>query len=78
MANKDKEKEQKQRPPQHQSQQPGRESKMTPPPVSEKSEQRGSGKLDGKIALIRVEIAVSDVRLQSLSQRKGQTWLSAT
>ncbi|HST04233.1 MAG TPA: SDR family oxidoreductase [Chloroflexia bacterium] len=52
MANKDKEKEQKQRPPQHQSQQPGRESKMTPPPVSEKSEQRGSGKLDGKVALI--------------------------
>jgi NAD(P)-dependent dehydrogenase (short-subunit alcohol dehydrogenase family) len=52
MANKGKDKEQKQRPPQHQSQQPGRESKMTPPPVSEKSEQRGSGKLDGKVALI--------------------------
>lgn len=39
-------------PPQHQSQQPGRESEMTPRPKTEDPQYRGSGKLEGKIALI--------------------------
>ena len=38
-------------PPQHQERKPGREYKMRPPPEPE-HEHRGSGKLDGKIALI--------------------------
>lgn len=47
-----KETQKKQRPAQKQAQQPGREGKMTPQPVSEKANQIGSGKLDGKVALI--------------------------
>ncbi|MEB3336718.1 MAG: SDR family oxidoreductase [Leptolyngbyaceae bacterium] len=39
-------------PPQTQDVQPGRESLMTPQPRSEKSDYRGSGKLEGKVALI--------------------------
>jgi len=39
-------------PPQHQDQQPGLESEMTPKPVSEDRQYRGSGKLAGKVALI--------------------------
>lgn len=33
-------------------QQPGHEHKMTPPPSPEKQEQRGSGKLDGRVAIV--------------------------
>jgi NAD(P)-dependent dehydrogenase (short-subunit alcohol dehydrogenase family) len=39
-------------PPQHQDQQPGRESEMTPQPKAEDSSYRGSGKLRNKVALI--------------------------
>lgn len=39
-------------PPQHQDRQPGLESLMTPRPISENPELRGSGKLRGKVALI--------------------------
>lgn len=39
-------------PPQHQEQQPGRESEMTPRPKAEDSKYRGSGKLQSKVALI--------------------------
>lgn len=39
-------------PPQHQDQQPGLESQMTPQPKAEDSQYRGSGKLEGKVALI--------------------------
>lgn len=39
-------------PPQHQDQQPGRESEMTPQPKSDDPQYRGSGKLEGKVALI--------------------------
>lgn len=39
-------------PAQHQEQQPGLESKMTPKPLSEGQSYRGSGKLEGKVALI--------------------------
>lgn len=39
-------------PPQHQSQQPGIESKMTPRPQSSMSHYRGAGKLDQQVALI--------------------------
>lgn len=39
-------------PPQHQDQQPGRESEMTPQPKSDDPQYRGSGKLQGKVALI--------------------------
>ncbi len=42
----------KQPPPQQQSQQPGRESEMTPQPESEGRPQRGSGKLRDRVALI--------------------------
>jgi NAD(P)-dependent dehydrogenase (short-subunit alcohol dehydrogenase family) len=41
-----------QQPPQHQDQQPGIESEMTPRPRAVDPEHRGSGKLDGKVALI--------------------------
>lgn len=39
-------------PPQHQDVQPGREDQMTPKPRSEDSDYHGSGKLQGKVALI--------------------------
>ena len=39
-------------PPQEQEHQPGREAEMTPQPDAEKPEYRGSGKLDGKVALV--------------------------
>jgi NAD(P)-dependent dehydrogenase (short-subunit alcohol dehydrogenase family) len=39
-------------PPQHQDQQPGIEAEMTPRPRAEDSTYKGSGKLDGKVALI--------------------------
>ena len=42
----------KSHPPQTQKQQPGLESKMRPKPVSDRREYRGSGKLQGKVALI--------------------------
>ncbi|HEY9632257.1 MAG TPA: SDR family oxidoreductase [Coleofasciculaceae cyanobacterium] len=44
--------EQEQRPAQHQDQQPGRESQMTPQPKAEDSKYQGSGKLRNKVALI--------------------------
>jgi NAD(P)-dependent dehydrogenase (short-subunit alcohol dehydrogenase family) len=43
---------QAERPPQQQSRQPGLEKDMTPRPESESREQRGSGKLQNKVALI--------------------------
>jgi short chain dehydrogenase len=39
-------------PPQHQDQQPGLESEMTPKPKAEDAQYKGSGKLQGKVALI--------------------------
>jgi NAD(P)-dependent dehydrogenase (short-subunit alcohol dehydrogenase family) len=39
-------------PPQHQERQPGIEAEMTPRPQSEDPQHRGSGKLQGKVALI--------------------------
>lgn len=39
-------------PPQHQDQQPGLESEMTPRPQADDPKYRGSGKLEGKVALI--------------------------
>ena len=39
-------------PPQHQDRQPGIEAEMTPKPKAEDRQYRGSGKLDGKVALI--------------------------
>lgn len=40
------------RPPQHQDRQPGFEHEMKPRPKAEDSDYRGSGKLEGKVALI--------------------------
>src|SRR5438093_4029243 len=45
-------KEKKLQPPQHQQQQPGREHKMKPRPKAEDEKHRGSGKLQGKVAII--------------------------
>jgi NAD(P)-dependent dehydrogenase (short-subunit alcohol dehydrogenase family) len=45
-------KEKKLQPPQHQPQQPGREHKMKPRPRAEDKKHRGSGKLQGKVAII--------------------------
>lgn len=39
-------------PPQHQKQQPGKESRMRPQPEAQKSDYVGSGKLKGKVAII--------------------------
>src|SRR3954453_8266839 len=39
-------------PPQRQSQQPGRQTQMTPAPETIRADYRGSGKLEGKHALI--------------------------
>lgn len=44
--------EEVQRPPQHQEEQPGMEHKLTPRPKADDPSYRGSGKLDGKVALI--------------------------
>lgn len=44
--------EQPLQPPQHQDEQPGRESEMTPKPKADDPQYRGSGKLQGKVALI--------------------------
>jgi NAD(P)-dependent dehydrogenase (short-subunit alcohol dehydrogenase family) len=44
--------QQEKRPPQHQPRQPGLESKMEPRPVSVPEGYRGSGKLEGKVALV--------------------------
>lgn len=44
--------EQPLQPPQHQDEQPGRESEMTPQPKADDPQYRGSGKLQGKVALI--------------------------
>src|SRR4029450_2061804 len=43
---------QQQQPPQHQDRQPGIESAMTPRPRAEDQAYRGSGKLQGQVALI--------------------------
>src|SRR5437870_9004831 len=45
-------KERKLQPPQHQRRQPGREYKMKPQPRAEDKTHRGSGKLQGKVAII--------------------------
>ena len=45
-------KEKKLQPPQHQRQQPGREHKMKPKPKAEDQKHRGSGKLQGKVAIV--------------------------
>src|SRR5437660_10362764 len=45
-------KEKRQQPPQHQEQQPGREHQMNPRPKAEDEKHRGSGKLNGKVAII--------------------------
>lgn len=56
MANKSSEKgassENDQRPPQHQTQQPGRETPMRPAPVHEQPDARGGRRLEGRVALI--------------------------
>jgi NAD(P)-dependent dehydrogenase (short-subunit alcohol dehydrogenase family) len=53
MANKSKSSDKKKlRPAQTQSRRPGIEAKMTPRPQAERPEHRGSGKLDGKVALV--------------------------
>jgi len=46
------EKQQKERPAQHQARQPGREGAMQPRPIFIRDDYRGSGKLDGQAALI--------------------------
>ena len=45
-------KEKKLQPRQHQRRQPGREHKMKPRPQAEDEKRRGSGKLQGKVAII--------------------------
>lgn len=53
MAGQEQQEEQQElQPPQHQDQQPGLESEMTPQPEAEKPTYKGSGKLKGKVALI--------------------------
>ena len=42
----------RQRPPQEQDEQPGRQTQMTPEPITIRDNYRGSGKLDGKVAYI--------------------------
>jgi NAD(P)-dependent dehydrogenase (short-subunit alcohol dehydrogenase family) len=46
------EKQQQERPEQHQERQPGREDEMIPPPVYIREDYRGSGKLRNRVALI--------------------------
>src|SRR5204862_4328535 len=45
-------KEKKLQPPQHQQQRPGREHKMKPRPKAQDEKHRGTGKLEGKVAII--------------------------
>jgi NAD(P)-dependent dehydrogenase (short-subunit alcohol dehydrogenase family) len=51
-GNKQEKQEKQAQPPQHQERQPGIESEMRPRPRAEDPHYRGSGKLDGKVALI--------------------------
>lgn len=51
MADKEEQKQQT-LPPQHQDQQPGIQAEMTPAPQTISPDYRGSGKLDGKVALV--------------------------
>jgi len=44
--------QERQRSPQHQAEQPGREQEMRPPPRSLAEGYRGTGKLNGRVALI--------------------------
>ena len=67
-----KQEQKKQRPAQKQAQQPGSESKMTPQPVSEKADRAGSGKLEGKVALITGGDRALGARLLSPLRRKVQ------
>jgi len=46
------EKQQRERPKQHQERQPGREDEMIPPPVYIREDYRGSGKLRNRVALV--------------------------
>src|SRR5438874_13529814 len=79
-------KEKKLQPPQHQRRQPGREHKMEPRPQAEDEERRGSGKLQGKVAIITggdsgigraVAIAFAkegaDISIVYLEERKDAT-----
>lgn len=52
MAEKKKKKKKRTRPPQHQKRQPGRETEMDPRPRADDPDRRGSGKLEGRVALI--------------------------
>lgn len=45
-------KEKRRQPAQHQDRQPGREHKMKPRPKAEDEKHHGSGKLEGKVAII--------------------------
>lgn len=65
-------------PPQHQNCQPGLESLMSPRPISEDPAYRGSGKLDGKIAIVTGGTAVSAKRPPLPSPRKVPIWSSHT
>lgn len=51
----EKEKEKQTLPPQHQDRQPGIEAEMEPRPKAEGRADRGSGKLEGKVAIITIE-----------------------
>ena len=79
-------KEKKLQPPQHQRRQPGREHKMEPRPKAEDEKRRGSGKLQGKVAIITggdsgigraVAIAFAkegaDISIVYLEERKDAT-----
>ncbi len=79
-------KEKKLQPPQHQRRQPGREHKMKPRPQAEDEKRRGSGKLQGKVAIITggdsgigraVAIAFAkegaDISIVYLEERKDAT-----
>src|SRR5205814_2211293 len=79
-------KEKKLQPPQHQRRQPGREHKMEPRPQAEDEKRRGSGKLQGKVAIITggdsgigraVAIAFAkegaDISIVYLEERKDAT-----
>ncbi len=65
-------------PPQHQNNQPGIETQMTPQPQFEDSNYRPAGKLKGKVALITGGAAESGVRLPWHTPKKGRTWPSFT